>query len=141
MLLSLNSSATACSTTAPLKKPGLLRVCSIAALVNVNSRKSCSVTKPFSTISNASGITSRKSGTSKCVKSDLNTGRRRKPMRRSMAHRTVISLAPATHGSTKNRKSSHLNGCINDAPICEFRKTSLNATRHYVFIEVRGFLF
>jgi len=40
-----------------LKKPGLLRVCSMAALVNVNSRKSCLVTKPFSIISNASGMT------------------------------------------------------------------------------------
>jgi hypothetical protein len=35
-----------------LEEALLLRVCSIAALVNVNSRKSCSVTKPFSTISN-----------------------------------------------------------------------------------------
>src|SRR6185436_19085158 len=31
-----NSAATACSTTVSLKKPGLLRVCSIAALENVN---------------------------------------------------------------------------------------------------------
>ena len=29
------------------KKPGLLAVCRMAALVNVNSRKSCSVTKPL----------------------------------------------------------------------------------------------
>ena len=88
-----NSSATACSTTVPLKKFGLLRVCSLAALVKVNSRKSCSVTKPFSTISNASGITSRKSGTSKCVKSELNTGRSRKPIRGSKAHMVVRSSA------------------------------------------------
>ena len=32
-----SSSATACSTTVPLKKSGLLRVCSVAALVKVNS--------------------------------------------------------------------------------------------------------
>ena len=57
-----------------LEKPGLLRVSSIAALVNVNSRKSCSVTNRFSTISNASGITSRKSGTSKYVKSQCVSG-------------------------------------------------------------------
>jgi len=41
-----NSSATACSTTLPLKKPVLLRVCSMAALANVNSRNSCSVKNP-----------------------------------------------------------------------------------------------
>jgi hypothetical protein len=33
-----NSSATACSTTVPLKKPGLLRVWSIAALVGLNRK-------------------------------------------------------------------------------------------------------
>jgi hypothetical protein len=49
--------------------------------------------KPFSTISNASGITSRKSGTSKCVKSELNTGRSRKPILGSKAHRVVLSSA------------------------------------------------
>jgi hypothetical protein len=51
-----DSSATACSTTVPLKKPGLLRVCSMATLLNVNSRKSCSVMKPslgYSTVGSA----------------------------------------------------------------------------------------